>query len=94
MRKVVLYIATSLDGYIAEENGSVSFLDEISSEFKNEQEDDYNTFYDTIDTIIMENSTYVQIANELSPNEWYYKGKECYIYSNTINGTTGECKVY
>ncbi|HBE9347793.1 TPA: dihydrofolate reductase [Clostridioides difficile] len=92
MRKVVLYIATSLDGYIAEENGSVSFLDEISSAFKNEQEDDYNTFYDTIDTIIMGNSTYVQIANELSPNEWYYKGKECYVYSNTINEVTENVK--
>lgn len=92
MRKVVLYISMSLDGYIAEENGSVSFLDEISSDFKNEQEEDYNTFYDTVDTIIMGNSTYTQVVNELSPNEWYYKGKECYVYSNTVSGITENVK--
>ncbi len=92
MRKVVLYISMSLDGYIAEENGSVSFLDEISSDFKHEQEEDYNTFYDTIDTIIMGNSTYTQVVNELSPNEWYYKGKECYVYSKTVSGITENVK--
>ncbi|KPI49338.1 dihydrofolate reductase [Clostridioides difficile] len=90
MRKVVLYIAMSLDGYIAEENGSVGFLDEIYPDFQ--QEEDYNTFYNTIDTIIMGNSTYTQIVNELSPTQWYYKGKECYVYSNTVNGTTENVK--
>lgn len=40
MRKVVLYIAMSLDGYIAEEDGSVAFLDEVASD---SQQEDYNT---------------------------------------------------
>lgn len=89
MRKVVLYIAMSLDGYIAEEDGSVAFLDEVASD---SQQEDYNTFYNTIDTVIMGNSTYTQIVNELSPNEWFYKGKECYVYSKTTSGVTENVK--
>ena len=53
-RKVVLYIATSLDGYIATKDESLEWL------FKTEGEVDagYSVFYETIDTILMRRRTY------------------------------------
>lgn len=46
-RKLVLYIATSLDGYIATEDDSLEWL------FKTEGEGDngYSEFYNTVDTL-------------------------------------------
>ena len=73
-RNVVLYIASSLDGFIARKNGDIDWL-------PNEGDEDfgYKDFYKTIDTIVMGRTTYNQIINELSPGAWVYKGKECYV---------------
>lgn len=50
MRKLSLFIATSLDGYIAKPNNDLSFLKIV----KKEGEDyGYTEFTDTIDTLIM-----------------------------------------
>ena len=50
-RKVVLFIAMSLDGYIARENGDINWLNEVQGEGDN----GYTEFYNTIDTIVMGN---------------------------------------
>ena len=73
--KIVLYIAKSLDGFIARKNGSVDWLDKF-----NETGEDYGykKFLDTVDTLIMGNTTYKQV---LGFGEFPYKGKDCYVFS-------------
>ena len=70
MRKVVLFIAMSLDGYIADLNGSVDWLNGQRDEVENE--DTYSEFVKDIDTVVMGWKTYYQVVTELSPSEWVY----------------------
>jgi dihydrofolate reductase len=61
MRKVKLYIAISLNGKIARQDGSVDWLESIN----NPEETDYgySEFYETIDTTIQGNNTYRQVLS-------------------------------
>ena len=77
-RKVILYIATSIDGYIARSNGEVDWLEGDGSEPN--ADDGYETFYNTIDTVIMGNTTYKQI---MSWGEYPYKGTKGYVYTKS-----------
>ncbi len=74
--KLILYIAMSLDGYIAEKDGNIGFLDETPSP---SPDLDYETFYHSLQAIIMGGKTYRQIKNELSPDKWPYDGMPCYV---------------
>ena len=75
--KVILYIAMSLDGYIAKEDGSVDWLEDTGED----TEGTYLEFYGSIDTIIMGRKTYDQI---LTFGEWVYKGKDTYVLTSDI----------
>lgn len=81
MRKVVLYIATSLDGYIATKEDSLEWL------FCTEGEGDngYSEFIEHVDTVIMGRRTYDWILNAEGDN-FPYKDKECFVFSNTNQG--------
>lgn len=72
--KVVLYIAMSLDGYIAQPDGSVEWLYDVKGDGG---DNGYAAFYNTIGTLIMGRLTY-EIVLQLS-EEFLYKGKPCYI---------------
>ena len=75
MRKIILYIASSLDGYIARKNGEVDWLDE----FNNTGEDyGYYKFYDSIDVTLMGNETY---KTSMSVGEFPYKEKKNYVFT-------------
>ncbi len=80
MKKIIAYIAISLDGYIADKDGGVSWLGGDESDKDNFGS--YPNFIETIDTIILGYSTYSQIITELSPNEWAYKGKKSYVLTH------------
>jgi dihydrofolate reductase len=54
-RKLILYIATSLDGYIAREDGNIDWLSIV--EDKNEDYG-YMEFLSSIDTVIMGRKAY------------------------------------
>jgi len=59
MRKIILYIATSLNGYIAKADGSVDWLEDIPNPYSEDY--GYSSLQRSIDTTIQGNSTYKQI---------------------------------
>lgn len=76
-RKVILYIAMSLDGYIAEDDGKVNFLEGHND--GGIENTSYQDFLKNIDTVVMGRSTYNQIITELSPGVWVYKGLKSFV---------------
>ena len=73
MSKIILYIASSLDGFIAGINGDISWLDA----YQVEGEDyGYSEFLKTIDIIVMGSKTYEQVLNFGS---WPYEGIKTYV---------------
>ena len=73
MTKVTVYIASSLDGYIAREDGGVDWLPENT-------ESGYSDFYNSIDTVIIGKTTYDQI---LTFGEYPYKDKKSFVFTGT-----------
>ena len=61
MRNVILYTAVSIDGFIARENGDVDWLP--SSDNINNDDHEYASFYQSIDTTLMGRKTYQQILS-------------------------------
>jgi dihydrofolate reductase len=80
-RKVVLYIAASLDGYIATEENSLQWLFDVEGEGDN----GYSEFYETIDTILIGRRTYDWVM-EKEEGKFPYKNKQCYVFSKTMSG--------
>jgi dihydrofolate reductase len=78
MRKVILGLAVSLDGYIARENGDVDWL---SMEDLSEAADESKEFFGTVDTIIFGRKTYekgLELGGGAIP------GKTNYVFSHTL----------
>ncbi len=73
MTKVLVYIASSLDGYVARENGSIDWLPEVT-------ESGYDAFYKSVDTVIMGKTTYDQV---LTFGEYPYKDKKSFVFTRT-----------
>ncbi|MDO8427801.1 MAG: dihydrofolate reductase family protein [Candidatus Diapherotrites archaeon] len=75
--KVILYIAMSLDGFIARKNGSIDWL----KPFENESEDyGYKTFYKKIGTVLVGNTTYRQA---LGFSSFPFAEKKCFVFTNS-----------
>ncbi len=80
-RKVILYIAMSLDGYIAAEDGKVDFLE--GHHDGGAENTSYSDFSKEIDTVIMGRTTYNQIITQLSPDVWVYDGLKSFVVTTT-----------
>ena len=80
MRKITLFIAMSLDGYIADNNGGVDWLNGQGNDTENI--DVYSEFVKDIDTVMMGWNTYHQVVTELSPNDWVYKDFTTYVFTH------------
>lgn len=78
-REIILYIATSLDGYIAEADGSIDFLNSVEVV---EEENSYQELLDKIDTVIMGRTTYQQVVTELAPDNYPYEKQTSYIITH------------
>jgi dihydrofolate reductase len=61
VRKIKLYIATSLNGKIAQTDGSIDWLESIPN--PDQLDYGYSKFYDSVDTTIQGNTTYKQIIS-------------------------------
>ena len=85
MRKLSLYIASSLDGYIAKPDGSIKWLEE----FPNPEQSDfgYSEFLKDVDTLLFGAKTYRQV---LTLGEWPYADKQTFVFSRNPQRTHDE----
>ena len=79
-RKIILFIATSLDGFIATEDGDLGWL------FAVEGEDDngFGAFYETIDTIVLGRKTYDDVLR-MTKGEYPHRDRINYVFSSEEN---------
>ena len=78
MPRIVYYVAASLDGYIADADGSVDWLPQGDPEGYG-----YSDFYSTVSAIVMGRRTYNQV---LDFGEWPYAGKPAYVFTSNPPG--------
>ena len=80
--KISGYIATSLDGFIARENGSLDWLPGSDGEIDGETEGEdygYSAFMEPIDVMVMGRNTYELV---LSFGQWPYGNKRVVVLSS------------
>ncbi|MFC0523023.1 dihydrofolate reductase family protein [Pontibacillus salicampi] len=82
MRRIIVYIATSIDGYIATKEHSLDWL------FVEDPEGDagYDAFYNSIDTVVMGSKTFQWIMEHEGDNP--YKGKQSYVFTSKTREDT------
>ncbi len=88
-REVVLYIAQSLDGYIATESGGLEWLDMVATEG---EDYGYNQFVATVDTVVIGRKTYDKVMS--FGIEFPHKGRKTYVLSRSLSGKTDDVLFY
>jgi dihydrofolate reductase len=79
--KASVFIATSLDGFIARANGDLDWLTDAETA-SGEQDYGYQEFMDTVDSIIMGRNTFELV---LTFDTWPYSGKKVIVLSSGPN---------
>jgi dihydrofolate reductase len=88
-RKVILFIAMSLDGYIAGPDDDLSFLNQVAKE---DEDYGYSTFTDGVDTVIMGRKTYDWVMGQVA--DFPHAGKETYIITRTERASPGNLNFF
>ena len=74
--KVSIFIAMSLDGFIARTNGSIDWLDKANLKVHEGEDFGYTTFLESVDTLILGRNTYETV---LEFDDWPYKEKRIIV---------------
>ena len=76
MTRLVYYVAQSLDGFIADEEGGVGFLDCVEEAG---EDYGYHEFYEGVDSLVMGRATYDFVA---AHGTWHYAGKPAWVLTS------------
>ncbi|SIT85816.1 dihydrofolate reductase family protein [Pontibacter indicus] len=91
MRKISLFIAASLDGYIAKPNDDLSFLKIVEKEG---EDYGYAKFTDTIDTVIIGRKTYDYVLKEIGPYHYDNGSRDVYVITRNERVSVGRTTFY
>lgn len=80
--KISVYIATSLDGFIARKDGSLDWLPGADGESAGDEDYGYHDFIATVDMLVMGRNTYELVLS--FGGNWPYGDKPITILSNTL----------
>ena len=79
MVKVSVYIGISLDGFIARENGDISWLDKANQKVTPGEDFGFHKFLGSIDLIVMGRRTFQQVS---SFDTWPYKDNKLIVLTS------------
>lgn len=89
MRKVFMYIAVSLDGYIARPDGNIEWLSSVQ---RAGEDYGYSEFIKNVDTVIVGRKTYDKVLSLGVP--FPHTDKECYIITRSDRPPIGKLIFY
>jgi dihydrofolate reductase len=87
-RRLILYIAMSLDGYIAKPNDDLSFLSIVQKEG---EDYGFNDFVATVDSVIIGRKTYDWVTRQF---EFPHADKEAFVITRTKRPKIGNIEFY
>lgn len=88
-RKVILYIAASLDGYIAKPNDDLSFLSIVQ---KDDEDYGYSVFINSVDTVILGRKTYNWVMKQVPV--FPHADKNTFIITRNAKPSIGKVNFY
>ncbi|MCC5937617.1 MAG: dihydrofolate reductase [Lunatimonas sp.] len=91
MRKLCLFIACSLDGYIAAPNENLDFLKIVEKEG---EDYGYQAFTSSVDTIIIGRKTYDWVRREIGTEHYDNGDREVYVITRTERAPIGKTLFY
>lgn len=91
MRKISLFIAMSLDGYIAKPNDDLSFLKLVEKEG---EDYGYAKFTETIDTLIVGRKTYDYVLKNVGSSYYDNGQRDVYVITRTERPNVGRTTFY
>jgi len=91
MRKISLFIAMSLDGYIAKPNDDLTFLKLVE---KAGEDYGYGEFTDTIDTLIIGRRTYDYVLKNVGLSHYDNGQRDVYVITRTERPKVGRTTFY
>lgn len=91
MRKISIFIATSLDGYIAKPDDDLSFLKLVEKEG---EDYGYAEFTSTIDTLIVGRKTYDYVLKEIGPSHYDNGQRDVYVITRNAKPQAGRTIFY
>ncbi len=91
MRKISLFIAMSLDGYIAKPNDDLTFLKLVE---KTGEDYGYGEFTDTIDTLIIGRRTYDYVLKNVGLSHYDNGRRDVYVITRTERLRIGRTTFY
>lgn len=78
--KASIFIATSLDGYIARKNGSLDWLDKANALVAPAEDCGFKSFFKSVDVLIMGRKTFETV---LGFGDWPYSSKKVIVLSHS-----------
>ncbi|WP_333862649.1 dihydrofolate reductase family protein [Sphingobacterium sp.] len=91
MRKLSVFIATSVDGYIAKPNDDLSFLNMVEKEG---EDYGYSDFINTIDTLIVGRKTYEYVLKNIGASHYDNGQRDVYVITRTARPHVGRTIFY
>ena len=88
-RKLIVYIAASLDGFIAKPNDDLHFLSLVEKEG---EDYGYGEFISTVDTVIIGRKTYDWVMAQVP--EFPHADKTTYVITRTAKPAVGKTEFY
>jgi dihydrofolate reductase len=91
--KTSVFIATSIDGYIAKKDGDLDWLTTFSPPTAADEDKDcgYSKFISSVDVLVMGRNSYEAVAKF---NPWPYQGKRVIVISSSLTSVCEQAELY
>lgn len=91
--KISVFIATSLDGYIAKKNDDIDWLATFNPPTREDEDKDcgFSKFFSTVDALVMGRKTYDVVSRFTT---WPYQDKRVIVLSSTLTSVCEQAELF